>query len=117
MVEQRCVFLEIDGRDTEPAVVHWWASPEHDPSRVVATLRVLPAEDGPTELGRIVAHRSVRGTGLAHELLDAALATCIGSVTIKAQSPLAPWYAQHGFVVSGPEFDEDGIAHVPMSLS
>jgi ElaA protein len=23
-------------------------------------------------------------------------------------------YARHGFVVDGAEFDEDGIAHVPM---
>jgi ElaA protein len=33
---------------------------------------------------------------------------------LDAQSPLAGWYAGFGFEVTGPEFLEDGIPHVPM---
>ena len=35
-------------------------------------------------------------------------------VVLDAQSPLAGWYATHGFAVAGPEFLEDDIAHLPM---
>ena len=31
-----------------------------------------------------------------------------------SNSPLAGWYSTHGFEVSGPEFLEDGIPHLPM---
>jgi ElaA protein len=34
---------------------------------------------------------------------------------ISAQTYLADMYARHGFAIDGAEFDEDGIAHVPMS--
>ncbi|MEJ7756155.1 MAG: GNAT family N-acetyltransferase [Nocardioidaceae bacterium] len=33
---------------------------------------------------------------------------------LDAQTPLAHFYAALGFSVAGPEFLEDGIAHVPM---
>jgi ElaA protein len=36
-------------------------------------------------------------------------------VRLDAQSPLADWYAGFGFAVSGPEFLEDGIGHLPMT--
>ena len=33
---------------------------------------------------------------------------------LDAQSYLESWYRKLGFVRTGPVFDEDGIAHVPM---
>ncbi len=38
-------------------------------------------------------------------------------VVLDAQSPLAGWYAGHGFAVDGTEFLEDGIPHLPMRRS
>jgi ElaA protein len=35
-------------------------------------------------------------------------------VVLDAQSHLARWYARFGFDVTGEEFEEDGIPHVPM---
>ncbi len=35
-------------------------------------------------------------------------------VRLDAQTGLRDWYASYGFVVTGPEFDEDGVFHVPM---
>ena len=37
-------------------------------------------------------------------------------VVLDAQTPLAGWYATHGFVPDGEEFLEDGIPHTPMRL-
>jgi ElaA protein len=34
---------------------------------------------------------------------------------LDAQVPLAGWYATYGYVVTGPEFLDDGIPHVPMA--
>jgi ElaA protein len=36
---------------------------------------------------------------------------------LDAQSYLSDWYAQWGFTVTGPEFLDDGIPHVPMARS
>lgn len=46
-----------------------------------------------------------------HVALDA-----VGDRTsvLDAQSYLVGWYERLGYVVSGPEYLEDGIAHVPM---
>ena len=45
-----------------------------------------------------------------------ALGLIDGPSVLKAQSRLRQYYAGFGFEVTGPEFDEDGIAHVPMRL-
>ncbi len=47
-------------------------------------------------------------------LVDHAVATSPGPWVLDAQSHLADWYEERGFVAAGPEFIEDGIPHVPM---
>jgi ElaA protein len=36
-------------------------------------------------------------------------------VRLDAQTGLTTFYEGYGFVVTGPEFDEDGVMHVPMA--
>ena len=36
-------------------------------------------------------------------------------VRLDAQTALRVWYATFGFEVTGPEFDEDGVLHLPMA--
>jgi ElaA protein len=58
---------------------------------------------------------AARGRGLAEPLVRACLDACPGrDVVLDAQSPLRGLYARFGFEVSGPEFVEDGIPHLPM---
>jgi ElaA protein len=115
VVEQDCVFLEPDGRDAEPGAEHLWARDEHG---IAVALRILDEGDGVWSIGRVVARRDVRGTRAATDLMDAAIEVLDErgweTLRIKAQSYLEPWYARFGFAVSGPEFVEDGIPHVPM---
>jgi ElaA protein len=40
-----------------------------------------------------------------------------GTVVLDAQSYLVGWYETMAFVQTGPEFDDDGIPHVPMRLN
>jgi ElaA protein len=112
VVEQQCPYLELDGRDVEPETRHVWIAREDEP---VAYLRVLDEPDA-VRIGRVVVAAGHRGRGLADRLMDAALGLAGGRpVRLDAQSYLRDWYTRHGFVVTGPEFLDDGIPHLPMS--
>jgi ElaA protein len=112
VVEQACPYPELDGQDLDPSTVHLWLT--GDAGNVQGYLRLLT--DGPRRrIGRVCTARSARGTGVARQLMVAALdelgsAPCV----LDAQSHLAGFYASFGFVPDGEEFVEDGIAHLPM---
>lgn len=112
VVEQECPYPDLDGRDLEPATRHVLLE---DDSALVGLARVL--DDGDTlRIGRVLLARPARGRGLADVVMRAAVAECAGRrVVLDAQAPLAGWYATYGFEVTGPEFLEDGIPHVPMA--
>jgi len=114
VVEQDCPYPDLDGRDPEPGTRHVLL---HEDETLIGYARVL--DDGDEwRIGRVVLARAGRGRGLADMLMHTALQVCPGrEVVLDAQSPLAAWYATHGFVADGPEFLEDGIPHVPMRRS
>ena len=130
VVEQQCPYPDLDGRDTEPGTRHVLLSDES--GALLGCARVLDdrVEGGPGggeraggervwRIGRVVLEPAARGRGLADLLMDATLAWCTAedpdrAAVLDAQSPLAAWYATFGFTVTGPEFLDDGIPHVPM---
>ncbi|MBR7741768.1 GNAT family N-acetyltransferase [Phycicoccus sp. BSK3Z-2] len=114
VLEQECLYPDIDGRDLEAGTVQFWA--ESAGGSVVATLRVLDEGDGVTRMGRVATAGVARGAGVAAQMVQAALATRRGPVVIDAQTHLEHWYARFGFVRDGAEFVEDGIPHLPMRL-
>lgn len=118
VVEQDCPYPDLDGRDLEAATRHVVLLEDTgEGEQVVGTLRVLDDGDR-ARIGRVVLASAARGRGLAQPLMDAAMAVCGDrEVRLDAQTPLAGFYAGWGFAVSGPEFDEDGIMHVPMTRS
>jgi ElaA protein len=111
VVEQACAYQELDGRDLEPGTRHVWAELE---GRPVGYLRVLDEGDH-AKIGRVLVARRHRGSGLSARLMERAL-SLVGDrpSVLDAQAPLASWYAGFGYAVTGPEFLEDGIKHVPM---
>jgi ElaA protein len=119
VVEQNCPYPELDGRDLEPQTRHFWL--QSPGGAVISTLRLLqddpddPDGESVFRIGRVCTEVSERGRGHTTRLMNAALAE-IGEqpCRISAQTYLAQMYARHGFVTDGTEFDEDGIAHVPM---
>lgn len=113
VVEQGCVYRDLDGRDRERATEHLWAE---SAGAVVGYLRVLAEEGALRRIGRVAVAGPWRGGGVAGELMRRALDRCPGSVLLDAQSRLVPWYRRLGFVPTGAEYKEDGIAHVPMRL-
>jgi ElaA protein len=111
VVEQKCAYPDMDGRDLEPATRHVWLSEDGE---ILTYLRIL--DDGHTQrIGRVVTAPAARGAGLAGRLLTEAL-TVVGDrpCVLDAQAHLAGFYAKYGFRQTGPEFLEDGIPHVPM---
>jgi ElaA protein len=111
VVEQDCVFEEIDGRDAEPGARHLWIEADGE---IVACARTLRDPDGSTRIGRIVTRADHRGQGLAGRLLDEAMRVEPGPYVLWAQAHLADWYAGFGFEVVGPSTVEAGIEHVTM---
>ena len=67
-------------------------------------------------IGRVVVAPAARGRGLAARLVDEAVRR-VGdrAARLDAQTGLTRFYASYGFEVTGPEFDEDGVLHVPMA--
>ncbi len=117
VVEQACVFAEIDGRD--PEAVHLLARiPGSD--GLAGTLRLFPPEaDAPASIGRVATAASARGLGLGRALMMEGLAEArrrFGDtpVEIGAQSRLETFYAGLGFIRTSPNYDEDGILHCTM---
>jgi ElaA protein len=113
VVDQQCLYLDLDGRDTEPSTLHMWI--ERD-SEVVCALRVLDNGGGVHRIGRVCTHPAHRSQGLAARLLRHAIDVVGLPVFIGAQTHLERWYAGFGFRVSGEVWDENGIPHLPMTL-
>ena len=113
VVEQECAYPDLDGRDDEPGTRHVLLRDDDD---LLGYARVLDDREV-WRIGRVVLARDARGRGLADPLMHTALQVAKGrDVVLDAQTPLASWYATHGFEVDGAEFLEDGIPHLPMRL-
>lgn len=135
VVEQDCVFLDLDGIDTLPETIHAFFPQPARASRdshgndtgvsvmPAAYARVLPLgfPDGPAgaddaySIGRVVTDPEARGTGAGGRLL-ASLVAQLGDepLVMNAQSHLEGFYGRYGFTPSGPRFMEDGIEHTPL---
>jgi ElaA protein len=117
VVEQSCPYPELDGRDLLTDTRHFWL--EDVDGEVISTLRLMEEHPGGHKafrIGRVCTRREDRGNGHTARLMLAALAD-VGHhpCHLNAQSYLVDMYAAHGFVISGEEFIEDGIPHLPMS--
>lgn len=113
VVEQRCDYAELDGRDVEDGTRHIWLGQNDEGIRVAAYLRLLEEPVG-QRIGRVVTRPASRGQGLAGQLMRYALEHSAGPWVLDAQVQLQQWYADFGFVAEGDVFLEDGIEHVVM---
>jgi ElaA protein len=118
VVEQQCVYLDPDGKDTHPAALHLLGA---DGTALAAYLRILPAglSYPQVSFGRVLTAPAYRGRGLGDAMLREALSVIEQhwpgtDIQIGAQAHLQPFYARHGFDVSSGAYVEDGIPHVDM---
>lgn len=113
IVEQRVAAnLEWDGLDE----VCTHALAVTDDGRPVGTGRL--AADG--KIGRMAVIREFRGYGIGEaileRLLEVARANRMPRCYLYSQTHALGFYARHGFVARGPEFDEADIPHREMVL-
>jgi ElaA protein len=119
VVEQSCVFQDIDGLD--PQAVHVLGHDEQDQLQASSRCFAPGVVYAEASIGRVVTAPTARGTGLGHQLMRQAMA-CVqahwGPVPIRigAQSHLQAFYDSHGFVTDSEPYLEDGIWHVQMLL-
>ncbi|MDT7581854.1 MAG: ElaA protein [Pseudonocardiales bacterium] len=111
VVEQRCAYAELDGRDLDPGTVHLWTGA--GPSAYLRVLTEPPSRV--RRIGRVCTAPAMRGQGLVRRLMAAALdevgdAACV----LSAQAHLTGLYGGFGFTPDGPGYDWDGVPHVPM---
>ncbi|MCE4057580.1 GNAT family N-acetyltransferase [Pseudomonas sp. Au-Pse12] len=118
VVEQKCPYQEVDGRDLEGDTCHLMA---WDGDRLVAYLRLLDpiSQGGDVVIGRVVIAEQARGQGLGHTLMEQALKQAERHwpetpIYLSAQAHLQAYYSRYGFVVAGEEYLEDDIPHIGM---
>lgn len=114
VVEQECPYPEIDGQDE--GAMHLFIK---DGNSILAYLRILERSDGVVHVGRVLTTK--RGGGLGKKVLQAGIETSwnvmnADKIYLEAQVYAKGFYENEGFEVSGEEFLEDGIPHVPMTL-
>ncbi len=114
VVEQKCIFLDIDGKDYESLHVFY-----EEAGKIAAYMRAFRKDEETVHMGRVLTVK--HGTGLGGELLREGIRQ-IRSVFnpkyiyIEAQCYAAGFYEREGFRISSAEFIEDGIPHVQMLL-
>ncbi|MFG6415459.1 GNAT family N-acetyltransferase [Roseateles sp. DC23W] len=117
VVEQQCVFLDIDGLDPKT----WHLLGHDDDGLLKAYARLIPPElKGPDALiGRVVTAPAARSGGVGRALMAEAVAQCAllwpgHAITLHAQAHLERFYGSFGFVPNGEPYIEDGIPHIEM---
>ncbi|WP_326494815.1 GNAT family N-acetyltransferase [Roseateles hydrophilus] len=117
VVEQHCVFLEIDGLDP----LTWHLLGVGDDGQLLAYTRLIPpGVKAPDALiGRVVTSPAARGGGSGRALMAESVARCEAlwpghAITLHAQAHLERFYASFGFAPSGEPYVEDGIPHIEM---
>jgi ElaA protein len=115
VVEQNCVFLDMDNKDQSCQHLMLYHNKE-----LMAYARIVPPglSYEQASIGRIVSSSAARGKGFGKQLLQLAIDNCKrlhGNKPIKigAQLYLKEFY-EFGFVISSEVYDEDGIDHVEM---
>jgi ElaA protein len=117
VVEQNCVFPEMDGID--PLCEHLCGYDQQ--GALLAYLRLVPPQVKAPQpaLGRLVVAQSARGSGLGRLAIHEGLRHCAArypeqDIFLSAQRHLENFYASMGFKTCSEPYLEDDIWHVNM---
>jgi ElaA protein len=116
VVEQNCVFLDLDNKDQYSWHVSGWQN-----EKLIAYTRLLPPNTAYPQpsIGRVVTSPSLRKSGAGRKLMQFSIEktfSLFGKQPIKigAQLYLKNFYESLGFHQSGDVYLEDGIEHIEM---
>lgn len=118
VVEQNCVFLDMDDKDQPSHHLMGWQD-----DNLVAYARIVPPGISYAEfsIGRIVSSPSVRKQGIGRVLVRKGIDLAYtlhgeGVIRIGAQYYLKGFYESFGFEKASDIYLEDGIQHIEMLL-
>lgn len=112
-VEQHVEDVDVDGLDLLATTTHLWLADADGPT---SYLRVIVGGDGIGHIGRVCTRKDQRSRGLSGQLMAETTRLWGDSeLQLNAQAYLERWYERFGYLRTGADFDEAGIAHVPMS--
>jgi ElaA protein len=116
VVEQNCVYQDIDGKDEKALHVIGEFNGE-----TVAYCRLFKSGDyfDQASIGRVIVKENFRDKKWGHDLIKEAINAVQSHfgeslITISAQLYLKKFYESHGFVQTSEEYLEDGIPHIEM---
>lgn len=116
VVEQNCVYQDLDDRDQ--LSLHVFV---HQDDELVACARIVPAGLAYPEIsiGRVIVAEAYRKQQLGHELMRYCIAQIekhygTQAIVLSAQAHLQDFYKKHNFVPDGAIYLEDGIPHIHM---
>lgn len=117
VVEQNCVFLDIDGLDRQ--TLHLLGTGEDGALRAYTRLIPPGVKAADALIGRVVTSPAARGGGTGRALMAESVARCGQlwpghAITLHAQAHLERFYAGFGFAPVGEPYMEDGIPHIEM---
>ncbi|MBT8262745.1 MAG: GNAT family N-acetyltransferase [Bacteroidia bacterium] len=116
VVEQDCVYQDIDGKDEKALHVLGFSN---------GTLAAYTRCFAPgiyfkeAAIGRVVVSKHFRGKDYGHIIMKESLDAILKyyqteTVKVSAQTYLKGFYNAHGFESTGEEYLEDGIPHIAM---
>ena len=119
IIEQDCIYPDIDGFDDK--ALHLMI---FDGKKLIAYSRIFESGikfDDSCSIGRIVVSPDSRGSTVGKLLIQKSIGYCKqlfpnAPVRIEAQSALANYYEQFGFMKEGACYMVDGINHTKMVL-
>jgi YbgC/YbaW family acyl-CoA thioester hydrolase len=115
-VEEQNIPESLEWDEHDAVVLH--AVARNRLGQVIATGRLLHAEDGVSHIGRMAVHRNLRsgghGAAVVRVLEEAAQARGDREVALNAQRSAERFYARLGYAVHGEPFEEAGIPHIEM---
>ena len=114
LLEQKIICQDFDGVDYE--ALHCFIE---DKGRVVAYLRAYKTEEG-VKIGRVLSLTHNKGLGrhlMTESLTVISKKFSCNKVIVHAQKQAQGFYEKLGFVVTSPDYLEEGIPHVTMELS
>lgn len=116
VVDQRCVYLDPDGKDKN--ALHLLGEEEGE---LAAYIRLFPPDHFKKEIvfGRVIIAQSKRKKGYGKKLIEELLQYCdkyFPNIPIKcsAQYHLRKFYEDFGFEAHGEKYKEVGILHIAM---
>ncbi len=116
VVEQDCVYQDIDGKDDKAIHVMGFEGTE-----LVAYTRCFKPGYyfDEASIGRVIVKSGYRKYGFGHEIMKASMDLIekkyhTKNIKLSAQTYLTRFYETHGFIQSGEGYLEDGIPHIAM---